>query len=148
METVIRVGNELHHPDELVATGMCGGVLRHMVTHVPSSVPHAQRECCHGVIRHDARGNGVAPGQLCGHIGQRVDGAAEVILGRLRTQEHLKLMLQACAVEANAWWNRKDALPLMVEVQVLQHVGDDAVFAGARGCLDPLQAPTNGDDEV
>ena len=37
---------------------------------------------------------------------------------------------------------------MTVEAQTLQHVGDDTDAAGARGCLDLLQAPTDGDDEV
>ena len=41
---------------------------------------------------------------------------------------------------------RRGALLLSMEARALRCVGDHAV--GACGCLDPLQAPTDGNDEV
>jgi hypothetical protein len=93
---------------------MRGDVLRHMVAHMLGSIPHTQRERCHGVVHHDARGNGVTSGQLRSHIGQRVDGAATL----------------ARTVEVTMWRDHKVALLLTVDTQALQHVIDDGDAAG------------------
>jgi len=145
-EVIVRLGDEFHHPDELTATGMRGDTLRHMVDSVSCRVPQAQRERRRGITRHDARGHRVASGQLCSHIGQRVDGAAEVVLGQMGTKESLELELQEHTVEAAARRSRGDVPILVTEMKTPQRVGDGADAAGTRGSLDPLQSPVDSDD--
>ena len=99
------------------------------------------------MVRQDVRGNGVASCQLRGHVGQRVGGTTKIIVGRVGTQGHLELALQTRGVEATAMMRGGD-VSLVKEMWTPQHVRDSVDVAGTCGSLDPLQAPTKGNDEI
>jgi len=123
-------------------------VLHHEVVHTLGHVLHAEWERHRDGGRHDVKGYGIALGQLCSHIGERVDGAAEIVLSQVSAQECREMMLQMSAVEGVRRRSRRGAWLLITEAQALQHVDGSVDVGGAHRRLDLLQAPIGGDDDV
>ena len=115
---------KLGHPDESAFSVVVGLVQRRVVLHVPGHVSHTKWEHHRGTIEHDVWRYGATARQLCGYIGEGVGNAVHIILGRLRSQKRLGLVLQARVVEDAGSRNRRGVCPLTLEAQTLQSAID------------------------
>ena len=99
-------------------------VPRQVVLQMLGCVPQAKWEHHCGAIEHDVRRYGATAKQLRGYIGEGVGNAVHIILGRLRSQKRLELVLQAHVVEDTGSRNRRGVCPLTLEAQTLQSAID------------------------
>jgi hypothetical protein len=118
--------------------------------HVFRRVAQAKRKPCRDTPSQDLRGEWFSTGKLHRNIGEREKNEAQVLLGRLGTQEDAVLMPQTHVVELEGPTKPEGAILHSAQPHPLESL-DNGVEVGGMGGADRntnlLESPFRGDDE-
>ena len=120
------------HPHELVIRGGWRHALRHRMANGLYGVAEIGRERCRGAPDEVFRGGRLSSSKLHHDVGEREGEAAQVLPGRLGSQEDAELMPQPPKVKVEELTTPAGTVLWCMQPQLLEHLGD-RVDAGIVG---------------